>query len=305
MSSGAKVVIVVDPMEFRRACIATFLKDWSAQEQVEVLALAPDEAHRKLRDDAGCVLLVLNAGGGTVAQPDILAEVKVLRTLATAAALVVVADGEDADDVVAVAHAGAAGYISNLLPPDLALRALSLVLHGGNYFPRSAVDRHFPSVTVEQAEAARQQPPPHSSTAPVTSVVPSAPAASAASAIGGEVVAHRNALPVPLVGLPGLSERQSAILAGLCRGDPNKIIGRNLNLPESTVKVHVREIMRKLGVSNRTQVAIAVARMSQGVRIMPTAPLPEPETPEPFRPEVARRTIPALAGEAEEAGRIG
>jgi DNA-binding CsgD family transcriptional regulator len=62
-----------------------------------------------------------------------------------------------------------------------------------------------------------------------------------------------------------LSDRQIAILAGICRGEPNKIIGRTLNLPESTVKVHVREIMRKLAVSNRTQVAIAFARMAQPI----------------------------------------
>jgi DNA-binding NarL/FixJ family response regulator len=55
----------------------------------------------------------------------------------------------------------------------------------------------------------------------------------------------------PNAPLPGLSERQMAILHGLCRGEPNKIIGRALSLP--TVKVHVREIMRKLSVPNRTR----------------------------------------------------
>jgi DNA-binding CsgD family transcriptional regulator len=52
-----------------------------------------------------------------------------------------------------------------------------------------------------------------------------------------------------------------AVLRGLCRGEPNKIIARALNLPESTVKVHVREIMRKHAVSNRTQIAVVVSRM--------------------------------------------
>jgi DNA-binding CsgD family transcriptional regulator len=68
-----------------------------------------------------------------------------------------------------------------------------------------------------------------------------------------------------------LSNRQMAILAGICRGEPNKIIGRTLNLPESTVKVHVREIMRKLAVSNRTQVAIAFARLSQPISAVSTS----------------------------------
>ena len=55
-------------------------------------------------------------------------------------------------------------------------------------------------------------------------------------------------------------DRQYAVLTCLCLGDPNKVIGRKLGMTETTVKVHVREIMRKLGVSNRTQVAIAAGR---------------------------------------------
>jgi DNA-binding CsgD family transcriptional regulator len=51
------------------------------------------------------------------------------------------------------------------------------------------------------------------------------------------------------------------VLVCLCQGDPNKVIGRKLGMTETTVKVHVREIMRKLGVSNRTQVAIAAAHV--------------------------------------------
>jgi DNA-binding CsgD family transcriptional regulator len=57
-----------------------------------------------------------------------------------------------------------------------------------------------------------------------------------------------------------------AILERLCRGEPNKTIGRALDLPESTVKVHVREIMRKLSVSNRTQVAVVVSKMGRASR---------------------------------------
>jgi DNA-binding NarL/FixJ family response regulator len=60
---------------------------------------------------------------------------------------------------------------------------------------------------------------------------------------------------------PEFTERQYAVLVCLCQGDPNKIIGRKLGMTETTVKVHVREIMRKLGVSNRTQVAIAAAHV--------------------------------------------
>ncbi|MCD1262652.1 DNA-binding response regulator [Shinella sp. AETb1-6] len=49
--------------------------------------------------------------------------------------------------------------------------------------------------------------------------------------------------------------RQAAIAEALRRGKANKMIARELNLCESTVKVHIRNIMKKLGATNRTEVA--------------------------------------------------
>jgi DNA-binding NarL/FixJ family response regulator len=56
-----------------------------------------------------------------------------------------------------------------------------------------------------------------------------------------------------------LTVRQKAVLELLRRGDSNKIIARQLGMREGTVKVHVRQIMRKFGVTNRTQVAVVCA----------------------------------------------
>lgn len=53
-----------------------------------------------------------------------------------------------------------------------------------------------------------------------------------------------------------LSDREIEILKGLIRGEPNKVISRRLLITEATVKVHVKSILRKLGVMNRTQAAI-------------------------------------------------
>ncbi len=50
--------------------------------------------------------------------------------------------------------------------------------------------------------------------------------------------------------------RQTAVLEQLQKGKANKIIAFELNMKESTVKVHVRNIMRKVGATNRTEVAI-------------------------------------------------
>jgi two-component system, NarL family, nitrate/nitrite response regulator NarL len=53
-----------------------------------------------------------------------------------------------------------------------------------------------------------------------------------------------------------LSEKEMRVLDCLLDGDADKHISRRLNMAEPTVKVHVKAILRKLNVSNRTQAAI-------------------------------------------------
>jgi two-component system nitrate/nitrite response regulator NarL len=57
-------------------------------------------------------------------------------------------------------------------------------------------------------------------------------------------------------GLHGLSEREEQILRALVRGHSNKVIARMCTVTEATVKVHVKSILRKIRVANRTQAAI-------------------------------------------------
>lgn len=62
----------------------------------------------------------------------------------------------------------------------------------------------------------------------------------------------------------GLSPRQLQVLELIARGMPNKIICDELGLAERTVKAHVTEVLRALGVSSRTQAALAAARLGLG-----------------------------------------
>jgi two-component system nitrate/nitrite response regulator NarL len=55
---------------------------------------------------------------------------------------------------------------------------------------------------------------------------------------------------------PRLSARQQSILRCLVQGDSNKTIARRMAMAEATVKVHVKAILRKIRVHNRTQAAI-------------------------------------------------
>jgi DNA-binding NarL/FixJ family response regulator len=57
-------------------------------------------------------------------------------------------------------------------------------------------------------------------------------------------------------GQADLSDRENQILGCLVSGMPNKLIARKLNIAEATVKVHIKGLLRKLRVSNRTQAAI-------------------------------------------------
>ncbi|MFL5129008.1 MAG: response regulator transcription factor [Microvirga sp.] len=63
--------------------------------------------------------------------------------------------------------------------------------------------------------------------------------------------------PLPIdPGMPNLSNREAEILRCLMRGEPNKVIAKKLAVTESTIKVHVKAILRKIGAANRTQAAL-------------------------------------------------
>lgn len=73
-----------------------------------------------------------------------------------------------------------------------------------------------------------------------------------------DALMHRDNTPytMPVVDAPDLSSREREILDHLAAGAPNKVIARQLSITEATVKVHVKAILRKLNVSNRTQAAV-------------------------------------------------
>jgi DNA-binding NarL/FixJ family response regulator len=64
----------------------------------------------------------------------------------------------------------------------------------------------------------------------------------------------------PTGGQP-FTARQSAIISAIRKGSPNKIIAYELGMCESTVKVHIRNIMKKLKVRNRTELAFKASEL--------------------------------------------
>jgi DNA-binding NarL/FixJ family response regulator len=261
-----KTVFNVDAMAFRRARSESFLGLWARSENVELISLDPGEAQRKLVERSECDMLIY--GVGAPSAHEIFTEIRVLQTLRREAALAIVSDNETPAAIVAAIRSGAKGYFSNSMAPDLALQALSFVLHGGTYFP-PAVIMAGPAISDAPSIEYRQSDFPQLHLLPVSEQQHQSPPLGPGEGLYDQqgFLLDEKAAGVQRSSVrqaPEFTERQHAVLACLCLGDPNKVIGRKLGMTEMTVKVHVREIMRKLGVCNRTQVAIAAGRYGVG-----------------------------------------
>jgi two-component system nitrate/nitrite response regulator NarL len=74
----------------------------------------------------------------------------------------------------------------------------------------------------------------------------------------------------------GLSEREEEILKGVVRGHSNKMIARTCGVTDATIKVHMKSILRKIRVANRTQAAIWALEQGYGADASPRAPALRP-----------------------------
>ena len=173
--------------------------------------------------DLDLVLLDLNLPGKHG-----LAALEELRTSYPALPVVVLSSANDRASVMQSLDLGAMGYIPKLSSNEVLVSALRLVLSGGIYIPPEILARsgHAPAASADTAVASVQR-----------SVPPRVPADL------------------------GLSERESRILRLLLEGKSNKLICRELDIAESTVKNHITQILRTLNVTSRTQAVIVAAQM--------------------------------------------
>ena len=153
--------------------------------------------------------------------------------------IVVLSDRETAAESILALEGGARGLISTCIEPALMLHALRFIAAGGHYFPPRALLDDFAE---EQASPAPPIPANDTNAGPLT-------------------------------------PRQFEVLRLLQEGFSNKRIARTLGLRESTIKVHVRHIMRKLGVENRTQAALSSMRVLANDLTDFTIPFDEPGEP--------------------------
>lgn len=149
-----------------------------------------------------------------------------LREQHPAIPVVVLSATDDPQVVRQALDLGAMGFIPKTSSNDILVGALRLVLAGGVYLPAEVL-RTDPAGGLSRDWGVQ----PHAS---------------------GESRSARDL---------GLTQRQMQVLGLLIEGKPNKLICRQLQLAEATVKIHVTAILKTLGVSNRTQAVIAVSKL--------------------------------------------
>jgi DNA-binding NarL/FixJ family response regulator len=89
--------------------------------------------------------------------------------------------------------------------------------------------------------------------------------------LGGEVALKQDEADIA-ARVATLTPQQFRVLTMIAEGLLNKQIAYDLGVSEATVKAHMTAIMRKLGVNNRTQVALAAAQLAVEQGVMPPMP---------------------------------
>ncbi|RYF43156.1 MAG: response regulator [Comamonadaceae bacterium] len=145
-----------------------------------------------------------------------------LREAAPQARILMLTVSEDERDLAAALRAGASGYLLKTIEGDALGDALRRAMRGESVIAAE--------MTGKLVAAYRQ-------------------------AANGAAPVQQPAQPAPGV-LDQLSAREQDILRGIARGDSNKEIARALGIAETTVKIHVQHVLRKLDVSSRVHAAV-------------------------------------------------
>ena len=190
-------------------------------------------------------------------EPQVMSTLKLCLTLLQGRPLVVLADEIDAGSIDRAIDLGLRGVIPTRMASEVALAAIQFILAGGHYYPHSV-----PQMRPLSAYATCRVP---------LAPVPRDPAIwsniergdlerwpSRCGSEPGRIATEDDRRMEMCVGdrKLHLTQRQVDVMNSLERGLSNKAIGQELAVSESTVKLHVRHLLRKLGASNRTQIAL-------------------------------------------------
>ena len=223
-----QLLVVDDHTLFRRGLIALLLQDG----RFVIAGQAGDmgEALRCCSAQQPDVILLDNHLPGVRGVDGIPA----LKDVYAGARILMLTVSENEDDLAAAMLAGADGYLLKTVETEQLCDSIEKVLSGECVISPDMMTK-FVSAFRTKAPAPREE----------------------AEAL----------LPQPVAedaSLESLSVREREILGLIARGDSNKLIARELDIAETTVKVHVQHIFRKLNLTSRVQVAVYAAARGLG-----------------------------------------
>jgi len=252
-------ILLMDDLPLRQAGLARLLETSAKAEGLDLeVCEAGASPAADLPNSGEIHLVLLNVGGIAPDAPDVQTIIRDLHRRWAEVPVAVLADCCDAAAVVAAARAGARAFFTARIDPGVMIRALRFVIGGGAYFPPDALLAGADGLGV----AVRR---------------------------GSEDEEAANGTPRRT---GALTARQREVLKLLQKGLSNKRIARELAMCESTVKVHVRQIMVKLGASNRTQAALSALRQEGEEMSLPSAPPPFVVGSKPGSPALRAATLP-------------
>jgi DNA-binding NarL/FixJ family response regulator len=147
--------------------------------------------------------------------------------------IAIVADHYRLDELVSAFRAGAHGYFIDVMTCDAFIKSMELVMMGETIFPPAL------SFVLDPESDHLGEEDDH-----------------VGEAVPGDENNQAILVTTDDAFAPQLSPREKSILRCLIEGDSNKCIARKIDIAEATVKVHVKAILRKIRVHNRTQAAI-------------------------------------------------
>lgn len=255
MTDNVRLLVVDDHNLFRRGLIALLSRD----SRLSVVAEARDAGEAiKLAQLHGPEVILLDNHLPGVHGVDALPQ---LLAAAPGARIVMLTVSEDADDLSQALARGAAGYLLKTVEGEDLIAAIFRVRAG-----ESVVSPEMTSKLIAAYRQALSAPAENGGPAP------SAAGAAASEPVMPADVAEQDRPEMAVrtdevaSGMSRLSPRERDILREIARGASNKEIARTLLIAETTVKIHVQHILRKLNLSSRVQAAVfATARGTPGM----------------------------------------
>lgn len=272
-------VLVYDRVALRASAFASLIEKCLLRRDVDV-AVFPRRAGEVDLDPSACCLCVVNIDAFKLVSVEAQVQVGVAASLFPAAPMMILAADVDEHDLALATDLGVDALVTLESGVDVMARAIEAVLDGGVVMP-TVPPR--PAATASRTRVGGSR----NHLTPVERLSPRAGSRSRTGAPAGRAVGD-DTVPqlsrpkldtldgeAPAPGAPRLTHRQVAVLDELRSGKSNKAIARTLDLAEATVKIHVRELMRKLSVNNRTQLAIiSLGGSTPNVRITDGSDLP-------------------------------